>query len=142
MEQDIRWKQRFHNYTKALSRFQEAVDLAKSRELSQLEKQGLIQSFEFTQELSWKVMKDFLEYQGVATGIMGSKDAIRNGFSVGLIQEGDIWMDMVTSRNAASHTYNEETADAILQKCIHSYAAQFCKLRERLEMELAPTQGI
>ena len=73
MEQDIRWQQRFHNYTKVLSRFQEAVDLAKSRELSQLEKQGLIQSFEFTQELSWKVMKDFLEYQGVATGIMGSK---------------------------------------------------------------------
>ncbi|MBO7174554.1 MAG: nucleotidyltransferase substrate binding protein, partial [Spirochaetaceae bacterium] len=66
MEQDIRWQQRFHNYTKALSCFQEAVDLAKSRELSQLEKQGLIQSFEFTQELSWKVMKDFLEYQGVA----------------------------------------------------------------------------
>lgn len=60
MEQDIRWQQRFHNYTKVLSRFQEAVDLAKSRELSQLEKQGLIQSFEFTQELSWKVMKDFL----------------------------------------------------------------------------------
>lgn len=142
MEQDIRWQQRFHNYTKALSRFQEAVDLAKSRELSQLEKQGLIQSFEFTQELSWKVMKDFLEYQGVATGIMGSKDAIRNGFSVGLIQEGDIWMDMVTSRNSASHTYNEETADAILQKCIHSYIAQFCKLRERLEMELSSAQGI
>ena len=73
---------------------------------------------------------------------MGSKDAIRNGFSVGLIQEGDIWMDMVTSRNAASQTYNEETADAILQKCIHSYAAQFCKLRERLEMELASAQVI
>lgn len=135
MEQDIRWKQRFTNYTKALSRFQEGVDLAKTRELSQLEKQGLIQSFEFTQELAWKVLKDFLEYQGVATEIMGSKDAVRHGFSAGLIQDGDIWMDMIASRNLASHTYNEETADAILQKCIESYSPKFIELKRKLEAQ-------
>lgn len=136
MTQDIRWKQRFQNYTKALSRFLEAVDLAKSRQLSQLEQQGLIQSFEFTQELSWKVIKDFLEYQGATTGIMGSKDAIRHGFSVGLLENGDVWMDMVSSRNAASHTYNEETAEAIVKKCLDSYAQEFERLRQQLEARL------
>lgn len=136
MEQDIRWKQRFSNYTKALAVFTEAVELARSRQLSPLEKQGLVQSFEFTQELSWKVLKDFLEYQGAATGILGSKDAIRRGFAAGLIQEGDIWMDMIASRNLASHTYNQETAEAIIQKCVESYAPQFRLLKERLEAEL------
>ena len=136
MEQDIRWKQRFHSYTKALAVFTEAVELAQSRPLSPLEKQGLVQSFEFTQELSWKVLKDFLEYQGAATGILGSKDAIRRGFAAGLISDGDLWMDMIASRNLASHTYNQETADEILQKCVESYAPQFQQLQKRLEVEL------
>lgn len=142
MEQDIRWKQRFSNYTKALSVFLEAVSLAKTRELTQLEKQGLIQSFEFTQELSWKVLKDYLEYQGAASDIVGSRDAVRHGFSAGLIRDGDLWMDMIASRNLASHTYNQETADEILQKCVESYALQFQRLQERLETELTPAQGI
>lgn len=136
MEQDIRWKQRLHSYTKALAVFTEAVELARSRPLSPLEKQGLVQSFEFTQELSWKVLKDFLEYQGAATGILGSKDAIRRGFAAGLISDGDTWMDMIASRNLASHTYNQETADEILQKCVESYAPQFQQLQKRLEAEL------
>lgn len=101
-----------------------------------LEKQGLVQSFEFTQELSWKVLKDFLEYQGAATGILGSKDAIPRGFAAGLISDGDTWMDMIASRNLASHTYNQETADEILQKCVESYAPQFQQLQKRLEAEL------
>ncbi|MBQ8385646.1 MAG: nucleotidyltransferase substrate binding protein [Spirochaetaceae bacterium] len=136
MEQDIRWKQWFHSYTKALAVFTEAVELARSRPLSPLEKQGLVQSFEFTQELSWKVLKDFLEYQGAATGILGSKDAIPRGFAAGLISDGDTWMDMIASRNLASHTYNQETADEILQKCVESYAPQFQQLQKRLEAEL------
>ena len=136
MEQDIRWKQWFHSYTKALAVFTEAVELARSRPLSPLEKQGLVQSFEFTQELSWKVLKDFLEYQGAATGILGSKDAIPRGFAAGLISDGDTWMDMIASRNLASHTYNQETADEILQKCVESYAPQFQQLQKRLEVEL------
>lgn len=136
MTQDIRWKQRFANYTKALSVFLEAVELSRERELSRLEKQGLIQSFEFTQELSWKLLKDYLEYQGAASTIVGSKDAVRYGFSAGLIHEGDLWMDMIASRNLASHTYNEGTADEILQKCVESYAPQFQQLQKRLEAEL------
>lgn len=108
--------------------------LAKTRELTQ--------SFEFTQELSWKVLKDYLEYQGTASGIVGSRDAVRHGFSAGLIRDGDLWMDMIASRNLANHTYNQETADEILRKCVESYALQFQQLQERLAAELTPAQGI
>jgi nucleotidyltransferase substrate binding protein (TIGR01987 family) len=73
--EDIRWKQRFSNYTNALEQLQEAVDLSCERELSMLEKQGLIQAFEYTHELAWNVMKDFLEYQG-NQNVKGSRDAI------------------------------------------------------------------
>jgi nucleotidyltransferase substrate binding protein (TIGR01987 family) len=66
MSQDIRWKQRFSNYTRAFQSLTEAVALSQQRELSALEQQGLIQSFEFTHELAWKMLKDYLEYQGVS----------------------------------------------------------------------------
>lgn len=69
-----------------------------------LEKEGTIQRFEFTHELSWKVMKDFLEEQGII-GIIGSKDAVRHAFQNGLITKGQIWMDMIESRNKTVHTY-------------------------------------
>ena len=69
-------------------------------------------------------------------GIMGSKDAIRHGFAAGLLENGDVWMDMVSSRNAARHTYNQETADAILQKCVDSYAQEFERLKQQLEARL------
>lgn len=136
MEQDIRWKQRFHSYTKALAVFTEAVELARSRPLSPSKNRALSRALSSPQELSWKVLKDFLEYQGAATGILGSKDAIPRGFAAGLISDGDTWMDMIASRNLASHTYNQETADEILQKCVESYAPQFQQLQKRLEAEL------
>ena len=80
METDIRWKQRLQNYKKALGTMESAVELAAVRELSDLEKQGVIQGFEFTFELAWNLMKDYLEEQGI-TGIIGSKNAVRQGFN-------------------------------------------------------------
>lgn len=74
------------------------------RELSVLEEQGLIQSFEYTHELAWKTLKDFLIDRG-NEGIYGSKDAVRASFQTGLIEEGEIWMDMIGSRNDTYHTY-------------------------------------
>lgn len=136
MEQDIRWKQRFQNYCRAFAVFESAVQTAQSRNLSELEKQGLIQSFEFTQELSWKTLKDFLEYKGTDSEIVGSKDAVRKAFSAGIIENGDVWMDMIASRNISSHTYNNETADEILEKCIKLYYGAFKSLKMRLEKEL------
>lgn len=77
---DTRWEQRFANYQKALHQLRMAVKLSVERGLSDLEVQGMIQAFEYTQELAWNVMKDYLEYQGVFS-IVGSRDAIREAFN-------------------------------------------------------------
>lgn len=122
--QDIRWQQRLANYARALDRLTAAVDLAQTRDLSDLEKQGLIQVFEFTHELAWNVMKDYLLYQGIST-ITGSRDAVREGFRVGLIHEGERWMEMLTSRNRSSHTYNQAVADEIAEQIIREYHPLF-----------------
>jgi nucleotidyltransferase substrate binding protein (TIGR01987 family) len=81
-------------------------------DLSELEKQGLIKAFEYTYELGWNTLKDFLTYRG-QTDIYGSRDAIRKAFTSKLINDGEGWMDMLQSRNKTSHTYNEETAEEI-----------------------------
>jgi len=128
---DVRWIQRFDNYVKALSQLEAAVELSKERKLSNLEKQGLIQAFEYTHELAWKTMKDFLNDRG-NSGIFGSKDATRETFKYGLIEEGEIWMDMIKSRNNTSHTYNEETADEIAKAIINDYYIEFEKLNKKL----------
>ena len=132
---DIRWEQRFKNHQKALARLGEAVKLAGERELSNLEKQGLIQTFEFVYELSWNTIKDFYEYQGMVD-IQGSRDAFRLAFSKGLVKNGQIWMDMIKSRQLSSHTYDEDTADAIARLIIDKYFAEFEALRARLAQEL------
>ena len=121
---DIRWKQRFSNYRLALSRLDEGVSLARQRPLSDLEKQGLIQAFEFTHELAWNVMKDYFVYQG-NTSIMGSRDAAREDFDKGLVEDGEGWMEMIKSRNQTSHTYNQKTADAIVERILESYFPLF-----------------
>lgn len=137
--QDIRWKQRFDNYLRAYSTLVEAAELAEERELSKLEQQGLIQSFEFTHELAWNVLKDYLEYQGI-TGIIGSKDATREAFKNGLIPDGEAWMDMIKARNQTSHTYNpaiaEDIVDDILERFYFSFenmAKKFTELSEKLD---------
>ena len=133
MSEDIRWKQRFQNYQKALVTIKNAVELAGTRELSNLERQGLIQGFEFTFELAWNVMKDYLEEQGI-TGIIGSKNAIRHAFHKGIIEDGQVWMDMVESRNISSHTYDEETAEKLFNKITNDYYNPFAELKKKMEM--------
>ncbi|WP_373056707.1 nucleotidyltransferase substrate binding protein [Zunongwangia sp. H14] len=129
--EDIRWHQRFKNFEKALIQLNKATDLSKKRELSELEKQGLIQSFEFTHELAWNVMKDYFAYQGNPE-IRGSRDATREAFKFGLIKDGDTWMDMIISRNRTTHTYDEETAIEIVDAILEKYAAQFNNFKEKM----------
>jgi nucleotidyltransferase substrate binding protein (TIGR01987 family) len=112
MIEDIRWKQRFSNYLKALQTLAEAVELAQERPLTKLEQQGLIQGFEFTHELAWNVLKDYLDAQGFV-GLVGSKNATRQAFKDALIQDGEAWMDMIKARNLTSHTYNTAIASGI-----------------------------
>ncbi len=131
MSEDIRWKQRFSNYQKALSQLQSAVELSEQRELSNLEKQGLIQSFEYTHELAWKTLKDFLEFRGSTEPIYGSKDTTRLAFSYDLIDDGQVWMDMIKSRNLTSHTYDEQTVNEIVDLILGSYIVQFEKFEQK-----------
>ncbi|MEK6685364.1 MAG: nucleotidyltransferase substrate binding protein [Pseudomonadota bacterium] len=129
---DIRWQQRFANYQKALLQLRSAVDLSNQRALSQLEKQGVIQAFEFTHELAWNMLKDFLRDQG-NQNIKGSKDATREAFKVELIQDGEQWMAMIQSRNISSHTYDERTAEQLVDVIIHSYYPLFAALKMEME---------
>jgi len=129
---DIRWRQRLANYQRALARLQAAIQLRHVRPLSDLEQQGLIQAFEFTHELAWNVMKDYFVFQGKTT-ITGSRDAVREAFAVQLVSDGQGWMDMIRSRNQSSHTYNPETADAIVKDVVERYAALFAAFALRME---------
>ena len=130
--QDIRWIQRFNHFVKALLQLKEAVVLAQERPLSKLEEQGLIQAFEFTHELAWNTLKDFLEERGVQN-LYGSKDATREAFKTGLIENGEAWMNMIQSRNLTSHTYDEATAAQIVSAIRNTYFAEFEALRIKLD---------
>ncbi|GKT11814.1 MAG: indole-3-glycerol phosphate synthase [Thiomicrorhabdus sp.] len=122
--QDIRWLQRFENFKKAHKQLQSAVQLMHKRSLSDLEKQGVIQAFEFTYELAWNVLRDYLIWQGIE-GLSGSRDAIREGFKRELISDGHAWLEMLQDRNRTVHTYNEDTANEIVKNIQAHYAALF-----------------
>ena len=132
MSGDIRWHQRLANYQRALASLTAAVELCRQRALSDLEQQGLIQAFEFTHELAWNCLRDYLRYQG-EQNITGSRDATRGAFSVGLIADGEQWMDMIANRNRTSHTYNKATAIEIADAVTEHYHPLFCELADRLE---------
>lgn len=128
----IRWMQRFNNYKKAFKQLEEAVLLYRTRTLSNLEKQGLVQLYEFTQELAWKVLKDFLESRGVAE-LFGSRDAVKEAFKTGLIDNGQMWMDMIKSRNLTSHTYDESTIEEIIELINNNYYEEFKNFQVKMD---------
>lgn len=115
-----RWEQRLESYHKALSRLAEIVNASKLRALNDFERDGLVQRFEFTHELSWKLMKAYAEYQGY-DGIGGSRDATRKAFEMNLIPDGQIWMDMIKSRNEISHNYNGDIASDVVDNILNVF---------------------
>ena len=123
MTKDIRWLQRFQNFKKAFNQLKYAVNLFKEKELSLLEKQGVIQAFEFTHELSWKLLKDYLEYQGNFE-IRGSRDAIKESFNVGLINNAELWLESISMRNLTSHAYDESILDSAIYSIVYEYYEQ------------------
>lgn len=129
---DIRWRQRFNSFLKAFSQLEGAVILSNERNLTALEEQGMIQAFECTHELAWKMTKDFLEEKGNSE-LFGSKDTTRLAFKLGIIENGEVWMDMIKSRNLTSHTYNEDTAQSIVADIKNRYFAEFEKIKVRFE---------
>ena len=131
MNADIRWQQRFDNFQRALQQLSAAVTLHAQRPLSDLERQGLIQAFEFTHELAWNVLKDYLEMEGIQ-GLVGSRSTVREAFKRGLIEDGEVWLDMIDKRNLSSHTYNESVALAIVDALVHRYHPAFLALQSRM----------
>ncbi len=147
--EDIRWHQRLSNYRKALDKLINNINYIKNiydnieledeeicrdiaLDVEDIYKQGLIQSFEFTHELAWKVIQNFAKNQG-NTEIRGSKDAIRYAAQTNLIENAHQWMEMILDRNKTSHTYNEETASQIFVNIIVSYLPLLQKFELKME---------
>ena len=103
---DIRWQQRQQNFERALEKLEQACQRL---ELNELEAQGLIKAFEYTYELAWNMLRDYLLFQG-NSGLHGSRDTLRLAFERGLIRDGEDWMLMLQDRNLTVHTYNDESA--------------------------------
>jgi len=127
--QEIRWIQRLSHYAKALSQLTKFIEKGR---LNELEKQGLIQSFEYTYELAWNTLKDYFEAQG-ETNMHGSRDVFRLAFKRGLIENGETWMDMIKSRILTSHTYNEDVAEIIAADIVNRYFSEFVTLKTKME---------
>jgi nucleotidyltransferase substrate binding protein (TIGR01987 family) len=106
----------------------------KFAKLSVLEKEGMIQRFEYTFELSWKTLKDYLESRGVQ--VQFPRDIIKEAFSAGIIHDGDIWMDMLDNRNLMSHTYQEEIFREVIDNVHLKYFPAITRLIDYLEKEL------
>lgn len=134
MEQEVpRWEQKLNSYRKALKRLSEVVSVMEIRPLNEFEADGLIQRFEFTFELAWKLVKSYAEYQGIDKEIMGSRDAVRWAFDNGLVDQGEVWMEMIKRRNDTSHTYDEETAKEVVASVKDAYFEAFVNLYHKMK---------
>lgn len=129
---DIRWQQRFDNFDRALSLLKDALSRGPST-LNQLEKEGAVQRFEYTLELAWKTIKDYLEQSGVVLSAVTPRQVIKDAFAARLLTDGQTWIDMIDHRNLLSHTYDpanfEEAVDAIHGR----YLAAFKQVRDLLD---------
>ena len=114
-----RWDERISDYKNALKRLKEAIEESKVIDSSTI-KDGVIQRFEFTLELSWKVMKYFLNSEGL-TEAKAPRSTIRTGFNNEIIQDAKLWIDMIEDRNLTTHTYSQSTSDEIYGKIINFY---------------------
>ncbi|MDR1759421.1 MAG: nucleotidyltransferase substrate binding protein [Fibrobacter sp.] len=139
---DIRWEQRFSNYRKALAKLRQAVEIVTKQmnygnEVDELLEEGLIQRFEYTHELAWKVMKDYAEYQGY-TDIHGSRDAIRKALEINIIDDKQ-WMESLTDRNLTVHLYDDHAVARIYEKIKDIYFPLFTRFEEKMK-EVAETE--
>ncbi len=128
MNLDIRWKQRFSNYIKATDQLTEFIE---KKELNKFEVQGLIQCFEYTFELAWKTMKDYLQQEGF--DVKSPRKTIQTAFQIELIKDGHTWIDALEKRNLMAHTYDEQRAKEAEELIKNKYYDIIMKLRRELE---------
>ena len=141
-QQTIRWQQRFNNYRKALAKLTQAVELLseqinREEAVDELLQEGLIQRFEYTHELAWKVMKDYAEYQGY-TDVRGSRDAIRKALEMGLIDDRH-WMETIEDRNLTVKNYDNEVAAEIYENIMQIYHPLFLAFSQKMQSLIEPT---
>ena len=137
MSEDIRWQQRFESFQRALRLLRAAIDLG-IEELSDLEKEGLVQRFETTLELGWNTLRDFLEFSGVTLATISPKTVVKEAFAAKLIPDGQLWIDMLNHRNLRSHTYDEEVFADAVEQIEARYLAAFEQLQTLLEAQKKP----
>ncbi len=126
---DIRWEQRFSNFNKAFVQFERFLQKEK---LNEMENQGLIKAFEYTFELAWKTLQDLLKERGYKN-IHGPKPVIQQSFQDGYIADGKGWMKMLEGRNLTSHTYDEDSANKIIDEIRDAYYKLLRDLKNILE---------
>lgn len=132
-----RWVQRFENFDRALLLLREAVELLGDPEIHPMMKEGAIQRFEYTFELGWKTLMDFLDWRKVTIERRSAADVIRTAFATGYLQNGQDWMDALDARNHMSHVYRQEIFDKVLTDVRQRYWAAFEDLHEMLITERA-----
>jgi nucleotidyltransferase substrate binding protein (TIGR01987 family) len=126
MSQEVRWQQRFQNFDRALAPLDEAM--AMERPLSALEKEGVIQRFEYSYELAWKTLKDYLEASGVTISPITPRQVIKDAFAAKIITDGQVWMNMIDNRNLLSHTYDF----AVLEEAVKAIAGHYLPVMKQL----------
>lgn len=134
-KKDIRWVQRFNNFRRALEKLSEAVAEYDEEAMSDLEKEGVIQRFEYTFELGWKTLQDLLTHKGYAD-VKGPRPVLTQALRDGYITGEKTWREMKEARELTSHTYDEQEANKIVKKIASAYVKAFHVLLKRLEAEL------
>lgn len=135
MSQEIRWQYRFANFRRAYTLLGEAFNEG-IEALSQLEREGVVQRFEYTFELAWLTLKDRLEYDGVILSTVTPRNVIREAFRAKLIEDGDGWIDMLTDRNLMSHTYDFDRFEAVIGRISERYLPIMSELYERFNRDV------
>ena len=120
-KKEPRWKCRFQNFSRAYNLLNSALEENDIDNLSNLEQEGVIQRFEYTYELAWKTLKDYLEYNGVNIAEITPRNVFKESYSSGIIKNSDIFIDMMLSRNLLSHTYDFNKFRDILIKVKKDY---------------------
>lgn len=124
---DIRWKQRFDNFERAFGRLRDGLGDGVD-DLSDLEKEGIVQRFEYTFELAWKTLKDFLQYSGIQLDPVSPRSVLKQGFAADILKDGALWINMLDQRNAMSHTYDEQQFEAVMAAISEQFFAPLCEL--------------
>jgi nucleotidyltransferase substrate binding protein (TIGR01987 family) len=133
--QDIRWQQRFQNFDRAFLLLREVIDQG-CGSLNQLEKEGAIQRFEVAYELGWKVLKDYLEENGVIVDPVTPRNVIKLAYAAKLLDDAQVWIDMMLHRNLLAHPYDFKVFEEVLAMVEGRYFAAFDRLHEFLMEEI------